>query len=88
MVTLHLPECRSLKDKRRIVQSILTRLRQKHRVAASEVAEQSVWNRAVLGCACVANSQTQAREIMTGIVDWIAQHWDVDVADNRIEIFD
>ena len=84
MITLYLPESRSLKDKRRIVQSILTRMRLKHRVAASEVDDLSAWSRAVLGCACVANTHTHAREILEGIVRWVEQHWDVE--DSRIEI--
>ena len=88
MITLHLPECRSLKDKRRVVQSILTRLRQKFRVAASEVDDLSVWSQAVLGCACVTNSPTHAHSIMEGIVEWVAQNYDVDVMDSRIDIFD
>jgi hypothetical protein len=87
IITVHLPDSRSLKDKRRIVQSILTRLRQKMQVAAAEVDEQSAWGTAVLGFACVSNTETHARKIMTSIVDWVAEQWDVDVRDAHIEIF-
>jgi len=87
IITLYLPDSRSLKDKRRIVQSILTRIRNKHRVAASEVDGLATWSKAVLGFACVANTHGHARDVLESIVRWVELNWDVDVIDSRIEIF-
>ena len=47
-VELHLPEARSLKDKRQPLRSILSRVRQRHNVSIAEVAHQDQWQRAGL----------------------------------------
>ena len=45
-IELHLPEARSLKDKRQPLRSILARVRQNHNVSVAEVAHQDEWQRA------------------------------------------
>ena len=56
-IELHIPAATSLKDKRRVVKSILDRLRARLNVSASEMEEQDRWQRALLAIACVSNSQ-------------------------------
>ena len=58
-VTLSIPGAYSLKDKRRVVKSILERLRHKHAVSAAEVTDLDVWNRAGLGIAFNAKPVVQ-----------------------------
>jgi uncharacterized protein YlxP (DUF503 family) len=67
-ITLHLPQARSLKDKRQIVKAILQR---SHNLglAASEVDDQDVWQVAVLGFAAVSGEARQAE----GLVDRVVQ---------------
>ncbi len=50
---LSLPECRSLKDKRRVVKSLKDRIRGRFNVSVSETAYQDVWTRAQLSVALV-----------------------------------
>ena len=50
---LSLPECRSLKDKRRIVKSLKNRIRGRFNVSVAETAYQDVWTRAQLSVALV-----------------------------------
>jgi uncharacterized protein len=57
-IELHVPAAASLKDKRRVVKSILDRLRARFNVSASEMEEQDLWQRAVLAVACVSSSKT------------------------------
>ena len=45
-IELHLPEARSLKDKRQPLRSILARVRQSHNVSIAEVAHQDDCHRA------------------------------------------
>jgi hypothetical protein len=47
-IELHLPDSRSLKDKRQPLRSILARVRQNHNVSIAEVAHQGEWQRAAL----------------------------------------
>ena len=47
-IELHLPESRSLKDKRQPLRSVLTRVRQNHNVSVAEVGHHDEWQRAGL----------------------------------------
>jgi len=48
-ITLHLPGCHSLKDKRQVIKSLVTRIRHQFEVAIAEVEEQDRWQIAKLG---------------------------------------
>lgn len=54
-VDLHIPESRSLKAKRKVVQSIVARVRQRFNVAVAEVEFQDKWQRCKLGVSAVSN---------------------------------
>jgi uncharacterized protein YlxP (DUF503 family) len=85
-VTLGLPGPRSLKDKRRIVQSLLRRLHNEFAVAASEVDDQDTWGRATLGIACVANDGGHADRVLAQVVRYIEREREAVVVDYEIEI--
>ncbi|MDP9149603.1 MAG: DUF503 domain-containing protein [Myxococcota bacterium] len=53
-LTFHVPEARSLKDKRRVVRSFRDRVRSRFDVSIAEVASQDEHQRAVFGV-CVAS---------------------------------
>src|ERR1700692_4588903 len=59
-ITLHVPDSRSLKDKRMVVRSITSRVRQTFAVAVAEVGEHDTWQTAVVGVACVSNDARHA----------------------------
>lgn len=48
----------SLKDKRAVLQRIMTRLKQKYNVSVSEMDHQDVWQRTSIGIAAVTSSKT------------------------------
>jgi uncharacterized protein len=66
-----IPNSRSLKDKRRVVRSLLDRLRHRFRVAAAEVEDNDVHNHAVLGFAAVSNDVRHAQSILTQVVEFV-----------------
>ncbi len=61
---LHLFECQSLKDKRRIVKSLKDRLAGRFAVCAAEVAYQELWQRAALAAAIVTSERRHAEEVL------------------------
>ncbi len=73
-VRLHIPEADSLKEKRRVVKSILDRARERFSVAAAEVDEQDVHRIAVLGFAAVSGSAHHAREVVLKLLDALHVH--------------
>ncbi len=62
---LHLFDCQSLKDKRRIVKSLKDRLAGRYAVSAAEVAHQELWQRAALAAAIVTSEQRHAEEVLS-----------------------
>ena len=54
-VELFIPESQSLKDKRQVLLSLKDRLRGQFNFSVAEVDRQGLWQKAVLGLACVAN---------------------------------
>jgi uncharacterized protein YlxP (DUF503 family) len=58
-VELHLPGCRSLKDKRMVLRRIKDRLA-KFNVAVSEVEHQDLWQRAGLAVVTVSTDEAHA----------------------------
>jgi uncharacterized protein YlxP (DUF503 family) len=61
---LHLGDCQSLKDKRRVVKSIKDRLTSRFAVSAAEVAHQELWQRAAVAAAVVAGERHHAESVL------------------------
>lgn len=85
---LDLTGVESLKQKRSIIKSVLTRVRSQFNVAAAEVDEQDTHELAVIGIAVVSNSASHANSMIDKIIDWIEQNChEVEINDQQIEIF-
>ncbi len=69
---LDLAGCRSLKDKRQILRSIIERTRARYQVAIAEVEDQDLWQRAVLGIAYVSANGGHAHEVIQKATEFIA----------------
>lgn len=61
---IFVPEARSLKDKRRVLRSVMTRVQGKFHVAIAEVDHQDLWQRAAVGVSCVASTLDQCRKVL------------------------
>jgi uncharacterized protein YlxP (DUF503 family) len=70
-IELQLPGNGSLKGKRSVVKSICTRVSREFNVSIAEVDAQDLWQRAVLGVACVSSSADYAHGQMERVVQWI-----------------
>jgi uncharacterized protein len=86
-ITLHLPTCHSLKDKRQIIKSVIARVRNQFEVAIAEVEEHDRWQIAKLGISCVSNSSQHADEILGHVRRYIEEtRPDVVVTNTETEI--
>ncbi|ACL64575.1 protein of unknown function DUF503 [Anaeromyxobacter dehalogenans 2CP-1] len=70
-LTLHLPEPGSLKSKRHLIRSALDRVRAKFNVSISEVAENDLWQRSVVGVAAVGNEHGFVNEVLDKVADFV-----------------
>ncbi|HXO20479.1 MAG TPA: DUF503 domain-containing protein [Thermoanaerobaculia bacterium] len=71
---LHLPSCRSLKDKRRVVKSLVDRIHRRYRVSVAETDFHDLLQRAEISLAAVANGEGEIARMMDelrGLVDGV-----------------
>ncbi len=84
---LYLPEARSLKDKRRIVRSVIDRLRARFNVAVAEVEYQEKRQRAGIGVGAVGSSDSMVREVLEKIVRTLRAPGPFILSNHEIELF-
>jgi uncharacterized protein YlxP (DUF503 family) len=86
-IELRLPGNGSLKGKRSVIKSIVTRLSREFNVSIAEVDAQNQWQRAVLGVACVSSSADYAHGQLERVVQWIdINRLDIELLEYHIEI--
>jgi uncharacterized protein YlxP (DUF503 family) len=86
-LTLHIPGCGSLKEKRRRLKPLLTRLHREFNISVSEVDHHDVWQSAIIACACISTDNGQTHRSLQRIIQWVEFHWpDVSLVDDQIEI--
>lgn len=77
LLKLHLPQSTSLKDKRRVVQSIIKRLQNEFQLSAAEVEDQDLYQLATIGLAYVSNDARHANSVVSKAIDFVETgHWD------------
>ena len=85
-VELFIPDGQSLKSKRQVLSSLKDRLRDKFNVSVAEVGEQDLWQKAVLGVACVANEKAYVNQVLDQVMNHIRSVPLVEVVQSRIEL--
>ena len=86
-IRFRLPENLSLKGKRRVLKSIITRVGSKFNVSVAEVDDQDLWQLATLGISCVSNDKRHANEVLSKVVEFITDsRFEIEVLDYEIEI--
>lgn len=78
-ITLRISAARSLKEKRRIIKSIIERIRNRYNVSISEVGYLESWQLAQLGIAFVSNNMVYIEQIMDNIISFIETCWEVEL---------
>ncbi len=85
-IELHLPEGHSLKSKRQILSSLKTRLCQTFRVSVAELEDHDLWQRSVLGIACVANESSHVNRVLDQSINMIRTTPTLELLNFRIEL--
>lgn len=84
---LSLPECLSLKDKRRVVKSLKDRLRSRFNVSVAETAHQDVWGRAQLSVVLVASDGRFAESVLSKVDRMLEGETRVVILSSKREFF-
>lgn len=78
-IELRIRDMRSLKEKRKVVKSILSDIGRAHPVAVAEVGHHDLWQRADLGVAVVSGSPGQVDRMLTAVQIDLERRSDVEV---------
>jgi len=86
-IELYMPQCRTLKEKRQVVKSIIDRTRNRFNVAVAEVDKQDLWQVCSLGVCCVSNSEYTVREILDRVDRSVRASGKAEVLESPISVF-
>ncbi len=83
---LMIPESGSLKEKRFVLKSIKTRIRNKFNVSVAEVDHLEKWQRTVLGIALVCNERKFVDKTMNQILNLVDDDADLQILEHQLEV--
>jgi uncharacterized protein YlxP (DUF503 family) len=86
-IELHIQEPNSLKAKRKVIKSIVTRVKNNFNVSIAEVGYQDKWQRSILGVAVVSNAQDHANGILSKVVNFVQDMYVAELLDYQIEFW-
>lgn len=80
-------ESQSLKEKRKIIKSLVTKIRNQYNVSIGEIGFLDLWQRAGLGIACVSNSSIQAEKQIDRVLDFLEEDGRCEIINIHRELF-
>lgn len=70
-IEVQIPESQSLKHKRGVVKSVLSRVRREFNISVAEVGHQDSWQLATLAVVCVSSDARYAHGLLERVVRYI-----------------
>jgi uncharacterized protein YlxP (DUF503 family) len=86
IITFRLHECRSLKGKRKVIKSIISRLRNNFNASVAEVGSNDVYQRAEIGFSMVGNNKSVINSKIDKIVNLADDLGLAEIIDTEMEI--
>jgi uncharacterized protein len=86
-IDLHLPGIGSLKGKRQILLSLKDRIKKAHNGSIAEVDANDLWQRAVLGVACVANDGRYVNQVLDAVLNAVRANPSVELVQHHTELY-
>lgn len=75
----------SLKEKRSVVKSVITKIKQRLNVSIAEIDDNDNWHRATIGIAAVSNSQKKAEQELQKALKMLESHYQIEVMKMEFE---
>ncbi len=86
-IELSLTGVNSLKEKRRILKSLLTKLKNKFNISIAEIDDNDVLRKAAIGAAIVSNKSSFGNQVIAKMIDEIRKRPDVVLINYQTEIY-
>ncbi|MEY8393543.1 DUF503 domain-containing protein [Lachnospiraceae bacterium 45-P1] len=85
-IKLYAPWVHSLKEKRIIVKSLLSKIRNKFQVSAAEVEDQDIHQSIVIGVAVIVPHSAQADSLMDEVVRFVERNTEAEIVAEKREL--
>jgi len=85
---IHIPDARSLKDKRQVLRSLKDRLRAHYNVAVAELEHQELWQRARVGVVSISNDGKHLEESLEEVAAESERMLGRDLVSREIDFFE
>ena len=86
LITFRLHECRSLKSKRKIVKSVVGKMRSRFNLSAAETGANDIYQRAEIGFALVGNSAPLINSKIDKVFNMVDDLGLAEIIDTEMEI--
>ena len=86
-IELHLHDNRSLKGKRKIVRSMVDKVKHKFNVAIAEIGSNDEWQKIELGISAVGNDRRHIDSSLNNVLAFLDSLYLAEIVDSRTEIF-
>ncbi len=87
-LVLHIPEARSLKEKRSAIRSLVDRLRSRHRVLVLEVDGQELHQRATLAVCAISTDSVDLESRLQRVFQTVESSWSGHILGWEVELID
>jgi uncharacterized protein YlxP (DUF503 family) len=84
-ITLLIPDNDSLKGKRKVVKSLIDKVRHKFEAAVAEVGDNDLWQKARVGVALVGNDSQLLNTRLSQIMKFVENQYQVEIIDSQVE---
>jgi len=85
-LTIILHDNASLKGKRKVVKSLIEKVRHKFEAATAEVDDHDLWQKAKIGVALVGNDATLLEARLQQIMHFMEAQYPVEIVDSHVEL--
>ncbi len=85
-IELYLAGITSLKEKRRVIKSLIARLRNRYNISVAEIGRQDCWQRATLGVSFVSGERARVHGVLEAVVNFVEAERALEVVSYEKEI--
>ncbi|MGD6832763.1 DUF503 domain-containing protein [Sutcliffiella halmapala] len=78
-------DAQSLKEKRAVLQRIITRLKQRFNISISEIDHQDVWQRTKIGIVSISSSKSVTEKELQKVLDYLDSFPEIERAETSLD---
>ena len=86
-IEFHLTDNRSLKGKRKVIRSMVDKVKSRFNVSIAEVGSNDMWQKIELGISAVGNDRRHIDSSLSHVLDFLESLYLAQIVNTEIEIF-